>query len=170
MHYFAPLWVLRWKFSIFSLGFIWMFCCAVSFLFKVFMLFVWNLYYHYFLVFIQSRDSFFCVSIGSYHATICFFSVTRLKCCLAESKLTKNWPYPTWQKGGCFKMLFRMSAIIWQWSWSWVLNIFRDLCSRIGRFQARVAYKKNVYTLFYQECFFLQPRLKIWNYFKLGEP
>ena len=41
-----------------------------------------------------------------------------------------------------FKMLVRKGAIIWKRSWSLVLNIFQDLCLRIGRFQASVAYKR----------------------------
>ena len=38
-------------------------------------------------------------------------------------------------------MLFRKGAIIWQRYWSLVINIFRDLCFRIGPFQDSVAYK-----------------------------
>ena len=40
-----------------------------------------------------------------------------------------------------FKMLVRKSKIIWQRSWSLVLNIYGDLCFRLGEFQASVAYK-----------------------------
>ena len=35
----------------------------------------------------------------------------------------------------------RKSAIIWKRSWGLVLNIFRDLCFRIGQYQANVAYE-----------------------------
>ena len=42
-------------------------------------------------------------------------------------------------------MLVRKIAIIWQSSWSLVFNIFRDLCFRIGLFQASVGYKNIAY-------------------------
>ena len=71
----------------------------------------------------------------------CFFR-SRLKCCLTKFKYTKNWPYPEKE---VFKMLFRKSETIWKRSWSLVLNIFRDLCFRIGHFRLSDAFKSVAY-------------------------